>query len=428
MQITKKPLAKSQIELTVELTVEEFKPYIEKGVKKLSEEMKIEGFRPGKAPFEVVKQKVGEITILEESARIAINKTVEGALKENTDEQIVGQPQVDIIKLAPGNPLEYKITFSVLPEVKLGNYKDFKIKKEKAETTDEETNKIIDDLREARAKEVITDREIKEGDKAIVDIEVFLDNVPIEGGQGKGTAVIIGKDYLIPGFDKKLIGAKKDEAREFSLPYPKDHHQANLAGKMVQFRVKTKEIYERQVPEINDELAKNFGLKNVEEMKKNIKESLEQEKNQKAEQEAEIKIFDKILEKTKFGDIPEVLIDHEAKTMIAELEQTIVSRGGKFSDYLASINKTNEQLTLDLLPNAVKRVKTALIVRQIALEEKIKVSEKEIDEKIEELLKQYKGYAKVEERVKEPAYRGYLENSLTNKKILDKLKEWNLEK
>ncbi|MFA4941381.1 MAG: trigger factor [Patescibacteria group bacterium] len=428
MQVTKKNLEKSQIELTVELTAEEFKPYIEKGVKKLSEEMKIEGFRPGKAPFEVLKQKIGEITILEESARIAINKTVETAIKENSDEQIVGQPQVDIIKLAPNNPLIYKITFSVLPEVTLGNYKDFKIKKEKTETTNEEVDKVIDNLRDSRAKEIIADREIKEGDKVIADIDVFLDNVPIEGGQGKGTAIIIGKDYLIPGFDKKIIGAKKEESREFSLPYPKDHYQTNLAGKMVLFRTKIKEIYERQLPEINDELAKNFGLKNIEEMKKNIKDSLEQEKDQKAEQEAEIKIFDKILEKTKFGDMPEVLVDHEVKTMMAELEQTITSRGGKFSDYLASIKKTSNELTLDLLPNAVKRVKTALIVRQISLEEKIKVDEKEIDEKIEELLKQYKGYAKVEERVKEPAYRGYLENSLTNKKVLEKLKEWNLEK
>jgi trigger factor len=428
MQVTKKNLEKSQIELTVELTAEEFKPYIEKGVKKLSEEMKIEGFRPGKAPFEVLKQKIGEITILEESARIAINKTVETAIKENSDEQIVGQPQVDITKLAPNNPLIYKITFSVLPEVTLGNYKDFKIKKEKTETTNEEVDKVIDNLRDSRAKEIIADREIKEGDKVIADIDVFLDNVPIEGGQGKGTAIIIGKDYLIPGFDKKIIGAKKEESREFSLPYPKDHYQTNLAGKMVLFRTKIKEIYERQLPEINDELAKNFGLKNIEEMKKNIKDSLEQEKDQKAEQEAEIKIFDKILEKTKFGDMPEVLVDHEVKTMMAELEQTITSRGGKFSDYLASIKKTSNELTLDLLPNAVKRVKTALIVRQISLEEKIKVDEKEIDEKIEELLKQYKGYAKVEERVKEPAYRGYLENSLTNKKVLEKLKEWNLEK
>lgn len=428
MQVTKKTLEKSQIELTVELTVEEFKPYIEKGVKKISEEMKIEGFRPGKAPFEIVKQKVGEITILEESARIAINKTIEIAMKENTDEQIVGQPQVDIIKLAPGNPLEYKVTFSVLPDVKLGDYKDFKIKKEKATTTDDETDKIINDLRDSRAKEILADREIKEGDKVIADIEMFLDNVPIEGGQGKGAVIIVGKDYIIPGFDKKIINAKKEESKEFSLPYPKDYHQANIAGKMVEFRVKIKEIYERQLPEINDELAKNFGLKNIEEMKKNIKESLEQEKIQKAEQEAELKIFDKILEKTKFEDIPEILIDHEAKTMMAELEQTITSRGGKFSDYLTSINKTNEQLILDLLPSAIKRVKTALIVKQIASEEKIKVSEKEIDEKIEELLKQYKGYEKVEARVKEPAYRGYLENSLTNKKVLEKLMEWNLEK
>ena len=279
-----------------------------------------------------------------------------------------------------------------------------------------------------RAKEVIVDRPAKDGDKVIANIEMFLDNVPVDGGQSQGTAIILGKNYLIPGFDNKLAGIKKDEAREFDLPYPKDHHQANLAGKLVQFKVKVKEIYDRQIPELNNELAKGMGAKSAEELEKNIKENLKKEKEQQAEQELEIKIIDKILDKTKFGDIPEILINHEAESMLNELEQTVTSRDGKFSDYLSSLNKTRDQLTLDLLPNAIKRVKSALAIRQIAILEKLSVDEKEIDKKIEELLKQYKGYEKVEERVKEPNYRLYLHNSLINNKVIAKLKEWNTEK
>jgi len=428
MEITKKELEKSQIELTVELSSAEFKPYIEKGVKKVSQDLKIEGFRPGKVPFNVLKQKIGEMTILEEAANIAINKTIGKILEENTDKQIIGQPKVDIIKLAPENPFIFKLTLSALPEVKLGDYKNAKGKRQEKEVKDEEVKKIMSDLREMRAKEVIVARPAKDGDKVIANIEMFMDNVPVDGGQSQGTAIILGKDYLIPGFDNKLIGIKKDEAREFDLPYPKDHHQANLAGKLVQFKVKVKEIYDRQIPELNDELAKGMGSKSVEDLEKNIRQNLEMERRQQAEQELEIKIIDKILDKTKFGDIPEILINHEAESMLAELEQTVTSRGAKFSDYLSSLNKTRDQLTLDLLPNAIKRVKSALAIRQIAILEKLSVDEKEIDKKIEELLKQYKGYEKVEKRIKEPNYRMYLHNSLINNKVVDKLKEWNTEK
>ncbi|MDD5291188.1 MAG: trigger factor [Patescibacteria group bacterium] len=428
MEITKKELEKSQIELTVELSLAEFKPYIEKGVKKVSEEIKIEGFRPGKVPFNVLKQKIGEMTILEEAAQIAVNKTIEKILADNIDKQIVGQPRVDIIKLAPDNPLVFKITLSALPDVKLSDYKNAKVKREEKEIKDEEVKKIMDNLKEMRATEAIVDREAKEGDKVIIDIEMFRDNVPLEAGQGKGTAVILGKDYLIPGFDAKLAGIKKGDTREFDLPYPADHYDKNLAGKLVQFKVKAKEIFERQVPEINDEIAKAFGAKSAEDLEKNIRKNLEEEKKRESEQELEIKIIDKILAKTKFGDIPEVLIDHEAESMLAELEHTVTHQGGKFSDYLASLNKTRDQLTLELLPNAIKRVKSALAIRQIAIEEKLSVDEKEIDEKIEELLKQYKGYEKVEERVKDPSYRLYLHNSLINNKVVEKLKEWNTEK
>jgi len=428
MNITKKELEKSQIELTVELSLAEFKPYIEKGVKKVSQEIKIEGFRPGKVPFAVLKQKIGEMTILEEAAQIAVDKTLPKVLAENTDKQVIGQPRVDIIKLAPENPLVYKITLSALPEVKLGGYKNAKVKRQEKEVKDEEVKKILDNLKEMRAKEVIVDRPAKEGDKVIANIEMFLDKVPVDGGQSQGLGLILGKDYLIPGFDQKLVGAKKNEAREFDLPYPKDHFQANLAGKLVQFRVKVKEIYERQVPELNDDLAKGMGAKTLEDLEKNIRQNLEMENKQQAEQELEIKIIDKILDKTKFGDIPEILINHEAESMLAELEHTVTHQGGKFSDYLSSLNKTRDQLTLDLLPNAIKRVKSALAIRQIAITEKLEVSEEEIDEKIEELLKQYKGYEKVEERVKESNYRLYLHNSLINNKVVEKLKEWNTEK
>lgn len=427
MNVNKKDLPKSQVELKVELSLEEFKPFLEKGAHKISKEIKIEGFREGKAPLEIIKQKAGEMAILEEGARIAINETISKALDEKLgDKQPIGQPQVDIVKLAPNNPMEYKIIMTILPEVSLGDYKDAKVKQEKLEIKEEEIKKTLEQLREMKIKEAIVDRKIQDEDKVLCDVEMFLDNVPIEGGQSKGTTIIVGKGYIVPGFGKKLIGAKKGDTREFKLPYPKDFHQANLAGKNVEFKVKINEVYSRELPELNDDFATSFGAKNMEELKKNIEDNLKSEKERSLKEKAEIKMLDKILNKTSFGEIPELLIDSEAQGMMNELEQQIESRGGKFEEYLTSIQKTRNQLLLEIAPDATKRVKSALMIREIAHKEKVTVSAEEIDEKIKEIKEQYKGYEKVNERVSSPEYRDHLANIMTNRKVVDKLREWNI--
>ncbi len=426
MRVEKKDFGKSQFELVVELDVAELKPYIELGAKKVAQEVKIDGFRPGNVPIEILRQKIGDMTILEEAAHIAIHKTLDQVIKDNIDKQIIGQPQINITKLAPDNPLEYKVTVAVLPEVKLGEYRGLKIKKKNAEIKDEEIDKILDDLREMRVKEVLADRAAADGDKVLADIEMFLDKVPVEGGQGKDAAIIIGKDYIVPGFDKKIIGAKKDEVREFELPYPANFHLKNLAGKIVEFRVKVKEVYERQLPELNDDFAAGFGLKKIDELKDNVKKSVVDQKKHEADRATEREVLDKIVEKTKFGDIPEMLIEHEAHNMLHELEHTITEQGGKFEDYLASIKKSHDQLTLDLLPDAVKRVKVSLLIREIADKEKIKATEEEIDEHIKEMKKHYHDKKEIVERLDSPEYRDYAFNTFSSKKVVDKLIEWNV--
>lgn len=426
MQVTKKDLEKSQVELTIELSVEEFAPYIEKGAKKVSEEVKIEGFRPGKVPYDVLKQKIGEMTILEEAAHLAINKTIDEIIDNNTiGQQAIGQPQVNITKLAPNNPLEYKVVVSILPTITIGDYKNLKLKEEKAKVDEKELEKALNDLREMRATEAIVDREIQDGDKVTLDINMSLDNVPVENGQHKDLAVLIGKDYFVPGFDRKLIGAKKSEEKKFILPYPDNHHQANLAGKLVEFIVKVKDVYERIIPELNDEFASFFRLKDLAELKKNLQESLLHEKKHNLDLKNESEMISKIIDNTKFGELPEEIIMSEARNMLAELEQSVIRQGGKFEDYLKHLKKTKDELMLEITPNAVKRVKSALLIREIAVIEKIGAHEHEIEEKIEELKKQYKDNQDVLKMVEEKGYKSYLNNILTNEKVIAKLKEWN---
>jgi trigger factor len=426
MNVDKKQLENSQIELNVELSYEEFKPYISQGTTQVSQETEIEGFRPGKAPYDVLKQKVGEMTILEKAARLAVNNTVQKALDENLERQPIGQPRVDITKLAPNESMQYKVVVALLPEVNLGEYKSLDIKPEEFEVEDNEIEDTLKNLQERQVTEKSVDRGAKDGDRVVVDIDMYQQDVALEGGQSRDTAIIIGQQNLVPGFDDNIKGAKKNEEKKFSLTYPEKHHQKNLAGKKVDFKVVIKDVQERELPKLDDDFASKIGVSTLDELKKLIKENLQKEKQQHAQQKTEIKLIDKIIESSKFGDMPDVLVSNEAETMLSEMEQNIKNQGGKFDDYLKSIGKTREQLMMDMTPDAVKRVKSALVIREIAQEENIDVTKEEVDKKQQELLEQYKGYQKVEERVKEPSYRNYLQNVIANRKVIDKLKEWNL--
>jgi trigger factor len=427
MQVDKKDLGKSQLELVIILSAEEFAPYVKKGAENLAQVLKIEGFRPGKAPYEIVKSKVGEMAILEEGAHIAINKTLAEAFKD-IDRQVIGQPDISISKLAPNNPLEYKAVISLVPEVTLGAYKDLQLVEKKVEVKDEEVARALAELSEMNVKETIAEREAQDSDKILVDIDMYLDNVPVEGGQNKGTAVILGKDYIIPGFDKKIIGAKKGDVREFSLSYPTEFHMKNLAGKMVEFKVKVNEIYARVLPEQNDELAKMFHFKNLDDLKDNIKKSIEHGKGKEIRQALEIEILDKIAAKTKFGDLSEMLVQHEVDAIMNEMEAEIEKQGGKFGDYLESIKKSRGDLMLDATPNAIKRVKTALLVREIAIKEKMTVETKEVEDYLEHQKSHHKNDSAILEKLSSPEYKNYAMNVLVNRKVIEKLREWNIAK
>lgn len=426
MNVTKKDLPKSQLELLVELEYKELEPFIAKAAEKISQEVKIDGFRPGKVPMDVLKQKIGEMSILEEAARLAINKKLDEVIKDHVEGQAIGMPKIDITKLAPNNPMEFKVVLSLLPEITLGEYKNLKIKEKKVEVSKEDLEKTLSEVREMRVKETASTKAVKDGDKVLADLQMFLDSVPVEGGQGKDTAIIIGKNYIVPGFDKKLIGAKKSETREFSLPYPKDHHMKNLAGKMVEFKATIKDVFNRELPELNDEFAKGFGLKKIDELNENIKKSIKDQKQKEADQILERKMLEKILEKTKFGELAEDLVNHEVDAMKAEVKQDVEQHGGKFEDYLKSIGKTEDQFTLDLLPEAVKRVKVSLMIREIANKENIKADEKDVEAQINGMKEYYIKQPEMLERFNTPEYKNYVQNIMNSKAVIDKLREWNI--
>ena len=426
MQSTKKDLGKSQAELNVSLEFKEFQPYIEEGAKHVSEHVKIEGFRPGKVPYEILKQKVGEISILEEAAHIAIRKTIDDVFaKELAGRQPIGQPKIEIIKLAPENPLEYKVIVSLLPTVALGEYKGLNIVKEKPEVSAEDIDKTIKEILEMRAKESLSSEPAKEGDKLILNVSLSLDKVPVEGGQAQDVTVVLGKEYMVPGFDAQMKGIKQGEKREFKLLYPETHHQANLAGKMVEFAVTATSVYSRELPALNDELAKEMHFKNIDDLKSAIEKNILADRERQADIKAELKMLETIADKAKFEDIPEDLLEREADNMMAELERNVVSQGGNFDDYLGHLKKNKAELRLELLPNAVKRIKTALIIREVGIIEKVEVSKKAIEEKLEALKKMYSQNPEAMEQLGSHEYFHHLENMMFNDQVVAQLKSWN---
>jgi trigger factor len=416
-----KKLPKSQLEIIVTIPGTELKPFLEKAVNEISQQTKIEGFRPGKVPYEILKQKIGEMKILEEAAAIAVEKSyIEIVGKEKIEP--LGSPKIDFEKLAPENDFVYKATVNLIPEVKIGNFKDIKLKEKEIKITETEISKVIEEIKEMRATEVLEDKAIAKGDKAEIDFDVFRDKVPIESGAQKKYPLIIGSNHFIPGFEENLIGLKAGEEKEFELSFPEKYHNKNLAGKPATFKVKVLSVFKRTLPEANDEFAKSLGQDTLDALKHSIEHNLQHEEHHKEEERLEVELLEKLIASSDFGEIPDVLITAETNKMLQEMESNIAQQGLKFEDYLTHLGKTRDQMKLDFVPQAIKRVRGALLTRSLYFQEKMDITEAEIDREIEAMGRAYAQYPEMIKNLKTPEYREYVRNMIGNKKVIDLLK------
>lgn len=422
MKIDVKNLEKSEVEITIELSPEELKPYMEAAAIRLSEKTKIEGFRPGKASYEVVRARFGEHAILEEAAEEIVRKNYVKAIKEK-ELQTMGQPKIDIEKMAVNNPFIFKATAAILPETTLGEYKNLGIKKEEAKIEEQKVEETLKNLTKMQSKEVLANRAAGKDDKVVVNMDITKDNVPVEGGQAKDMAVYLSEAHYIPGFNEELVGLKKDDEKTFTLDFPKEHYQKHLAGAKVNFKIKVKDVFEIQTPELNDDFAKTLGQKSLEELRAMVKKNLEHEAEHKDEEKWEIDILKKIVAGSKFSDIPELLINNETSQMLQELRQNVARQGMAFEDYLKSINKKEEDLKLELAPEAIKRIHISLVIREIAKAEKVEVIAQEIMEEVEKMMNAYKDNADAQKQIKAPEFQDYIKSRIENRKVIEIIKK-----
>lgn len=428
MQVNKEQAEKSEIKLTVELSAEEFSPHVVKAAARISETIEIPGFRKGQAPVNVVKQKVGEMRLWQQAAEIAIQKVLPEAVSQEKLET-VGQPSINIEKLAPGNPFVFTAAFPILPEVQVADLSKIKVKEEQPSVTEAEVEKVVDNVRRMRATEKTVDREAKKGDKVMIKFDVFLDKVPIDGGSSDNYPLVLGENAMIPGFEEQIEGMKKEEEKEFELKFPDDYHNKQLAGKTCEFKVKLHEVKEIELPELNDEFAKTVGeYDSVKALKEAIEKNVFEEKKEKSDRQTEVKMIEELIGASTFGDIPEVMVNQETKTMMGELEQNVARQGLDFEQYLQHLKKDRKQLMLDLTPDAIKRIKTALVIRKLAKEQNIEATESEVKEEMDKMRHAYEGSPEILSQLESQSYKDFLTNAIRNKKTMHWLKEQVIQK
>lgn len=393
---TEKPNSTS-LAITVTVPRDEFEKLFARAAERISRDVEIDGFRKGKAPYDVVKQKLGEMKILEEAVRLHAEAHLTEVIHEIEEKEYrgksfepVGAPAMTITKLVTGADAEYRILLTLLPPITLPDYK--KIAREALatkkipEVTPEEMERGRNWLIESRARLITVDRAAALGDRVEIDFSTTLAGVPIEGGASKNHPFILGQGKFVPGFEDAVVGMTAGEEKTFILDVPANFGSKAIAGKKVVFTVIMRLVQARELPNWNDDFARSLGnFSSREAVEKNIHDGLLLEKEGHERERARMSAIERIADATRV-EIPGVLIERELERMFAELESSIARMGLEFDAYLANIKKTKDGLRLEWQKDAERRVKIALALREIARAEKIQPSDEEIQQAINRVI------------------------------------------
>lgn len=428
VKIEKTVLPESKMKLAFSIPAEEFEKTASKTAEELSSKMKFDGFRQGKVPEKMVVQAIGEKAFLAEMVEAAVKKFyVDGILDEKIP--VIGSPEIKIISQGRNKELVFEAEISVYPTAQLNDWKTAAKKalaqfsKEKIVVDEKEVQKELDFLAAQRAKSALVARACQMGDQVEIDFEVFKDGAIIEGGVAKKHVLILGENKFIPGFEEELVGLKAGEEKEFKLKFPKKYHSQFLAGQECLFKVKVNVVWERILPEVNDEFAKGIGrFENLEKLSANIREGIQQEKEQQLLVKKQTAVLEKLVD-TCSVELPEVLVISEAEKMVEELASRLAMMGMKKEDYFSQTGTTEEDLKKKWqAKEAASRVTAGLVIAQLAKEENIQPENEEVEEKMNLFLQYYKNTGAIEKN--QVDLRGLYERAkgeLINEKVLEHL-------
>ena len=377
-------------EIIIKIEGKEWEDALDKAFKKLNAKTKIDGFRPGKAPKNVFLKHYGVSSLFMEASENCAELAYNKMLDEAKNLEMAARPILDI-KSIDEKYIEYKFTLTLTPEVKLGNYKNLDVKKEKVTVTKKEIDEAIEHMKEHYKENSVKDGAIENKNIAIIDFEGFKDGVAFEGGKGENYSLEIGSNTFIPGFEEQLIGMKAGEEKEINVTFPEEYHSEDLKGQNATFKVKVNEVKEVKIPELNKEFFEDLGMEGIdskEKLEAQVKENIKASKDSKAEDAYIDALLEKIAESTSI-DIPDTMINDETDRMVEQFKEHIGMQGISLEQFYKYTNSNEETLKEEYKKEALKRVKYRLIINEIIKEENIEVTEEEIENEIEELAKKY---------------------------------------
>ncbi|NRT70521.1 trigger factor [Clostridium beijerinckii] len=377
------------IKLEIRVEAEKFDAALTKAYNKNKSRYNIPGFRKGKVPMAMVKKFYGVEVFYDDAVNFAIDESYPEALNaENI--RPVDYPQVDIVELGEGKELVYTATVTTYPEVELGEYKGLDIKKPVYEVEDTEIDKQIKEMQEKNARiEVKTEGNIAKGDIAVIDFKGYIDGVAFEGGEGSDYSLEIGSGTFIDNFEEQLIGLAVGDKKEVNVTFPEAYGKEELNGKPAMFEVEIKSIKVKELPELDDEFAKDVSaVDTFAELKENLKKTLEKNNDEKAEREFEEAVITAVIENSKM-DIPEVMVNKEIDAMMQDLEGRLKYQGLSLEQYMEFTGNTTEKMRDFMKENAERKVKADLVLEAIAKTEEVKATEEELNARALELGKIY---------------------------------------
>ncbi|MEX0649685.1 MAG: trigger factor [Candidatus Andersenbacteria bacterium] len=413
----------SQVELDISVPVDEFTPFVNRAAKKISKDLSLKGFRPGKAPLNVIIEQVGQERLLHEAMDMALPKFfVDAAVEYKID--AINRPNVTIKQIGLDTPFEFIAIVDVIPEVTLGDPTKVDVKKKGIEIADKDIELELKYLAKMRSQPLDVARPAQEGDTVTVDFEVKMGGVTIEGGESKNHPVTLGEGHFVPDFEKNITGMTTGDTRTFSMEFPADYPQTELQGKTADVTVKAHSVQKRILPEINDEFAKSLGsFETLTDLKNKLTENMRKELEQKEEDRYLGELAETYADQSVFQHIPEILIEKEIDNRIQEFASMLAYQQKTLDDYLAKEEKTLEQMRIEMHPTAEKRVKVGLTLRRFAEREGIAVEDKEIQEEVATYLRQYNNPEQAAKEIDVEHLRDHVESVIRNRKTLKKLSE-----
>lgn len=418
MKTTSKKISDTRVEVKVTLDADDLKTAREEALRRLAANIKVQGFRMGKAPVELAVRHISDNDLNNETIDLAVRTTMVAALAQEKQSPIAVE-RANVSKYVPGESAEYTIVADILPDVKLGDYKKLKAKMKKIEPTKADIQEIVDNIVNAYSEKVVVKREAKEGDEVIIDFVGKRDGEPFPGGSAKDYHLVLGSHEFIPGFEEGIVGHGSGDKFNIEVIFPKDYAEKSLAGQKAVFETLVKQVNEIQKPKEDDALAQKCGnFKNMNELRADIKKNLETQNRHRAIEQYREDLVAELVKASKVA-APEVLINDQMNLIMNDISRNATSAGMQVEDYIERLGQKFEDWQAEARRVAEERVKSSLVLQILAREQGIEAADEEVSAKIAELRDLYRKSKEAIANLKKPEVRQDIKNRLIIDKTLD---------